>query len=681
MAPGGNSGTAARGRVPALDGLRALAVVAVLLFHSQLAWARGGFLGVSAFFTLSGFLITSLLLHERLGGNRGHLRTFWIRRARRLLPAALVTLFGVTAFAATVATPDQLRVLRGDMFAALGYVANWRFYLSGQSYADLFRAPSPVLHFWSLAIEEQFYVIFPLVVVGTLWLVRRWTDLRRRQVLGGLLVAGIAASVIASRVLYAHHGSTRAYYGTDTRAAELLVGALLAVIVAGRITPSRVVSARARIAANVAGGAALGLMLWWWATVAQSTAWLYRGGFAVHASCAAVVIVAARIDGPFARALAWRPLAALGLISYGVYLYHWPIFLWLTPERTGLAAVPLFALRVALTLGVAIVSFRLLERPILTGTFPTRARRRRLAPALLAIPTTVAALVIALLLVTASLPAPNIVFAPVSAHPSALTSETSPNTALIRERTTPATPPKPTPLHRAITLPRPLRVLVVGDSVGQTFGRGLELWALQTQRAIVENDAVPMCALGRTLEVELPLGGMLTPSDGCAGWDEQWPQTIASFDPDVVIVQYAVWEVESRKLPDGRLARPGDPELDRWQLSEYQTAADILSAQGAPVVWVTSACEGDPIRPGEPFWSLDYGTIPALARSRDAVHVFDLNHLLCTDRGANPDFGGVTGIRPDGAHFTDAGALAIAQWLMPIVLGDAPAPTRIFPQY
>src|SRR5262245_9070181 len=305
MASGGNRGEIARGRVPALDGLRALAVAAVLLFHSQFSWARGGFLGVSAFFTLSGFLITSLLLHDRLGSTRGRLRTFWVRRARRLLPAALVTLFGVTAFAATVATPDQLRVLRGDMFAALGYVANWRFYVSGQSYADLFRAPSPVLHFWSLAIEEQFYVIFPLVVAGTLWLVRRWPELRRRQVLGGLLVAGIAASVIASRVLYAHDGSTRAYYGTDTRAAELLVGALLAVILSGRITPARELSRRARVVANVAGVVALALMVFWWSTVAQSASWLYEGGFALHALCAAAVIVAARIEGPFARGLAW----------------------------------------------------------------------------------------------------------------------------------------------------------------------------------------------------------------------------------------------------------------------------------------------------------------------------------------------------------------------------------------
>ena len=247
MAPGGQNGEVARGRVPALDGLRGLAVAAVLLFHSQFSWARGGFLGVSAFFTLSGFLITSLLLAQRLGPERGQLRTFWIRRARRLLPAALVTLFGVTVYAATVATTDQLRVLRGDVFAALGYVANWRFYLSGQSYADLFRAPSPVLHFWSLAIEEQFYVVFPLVVAATLWLTRRRSELRRRQALGALLVVGIGASVLASRVLYARDGSTRVYYGTDTRAAELLVGALLAVVRRRpHHTAARVVDARAR---------------------------------------------------------------------------------------------------------------------------------------------------------------------------------------------------------------------------------------------------------------------------------------------------------------------------------------------------------------------------------------------------------------------------------------------------
>ena len=277
MGMGGEGEQRGPSRVGALDGLRGLAVAAVLLYHSQFDWARGGFLGVSAFFTLSGFLITSLLLAQQ--EQQVPLRRFWGRRARRLLPAAMLTLLGVLLFAATIATDDQLRLLRGDVIATLAYVANWRFYLSGQSYAHLFSAPSPVLHFWSLAIEEQFYLVFPLVVAFVAWATRRTSALRRRQILGAVLTAGIAASVIAGRMLYPRSGS-RASTTAPIRAAELLVGALLAVILAGRITTNKPASARVRALAAVGGFGALGIMVWWWATVAQSTVWLYHGGFA-----------------------------------------------------------------------------------------------------------------------------------------------------------------------------------------------------------------------------------------------------------------------------------------------------------------------------------------------------------------------------------------------------------------
>ena len=144
-------------------------------------------------------------------------------------------------------------------------------------------------------------------------------------------------------------------------------------------------------------------------------------------------------------------------------------------------------------------------------------------------------------------------------------------------------------------------------------------------------------------------------------------------------MQYTVWEIESRRLPDGRWARPGDPALDRWQLSEYQAAADVLSARGAPVLWFNSACEDQPIKHGEPFWYVDYQTIPRLAATRPAVHVVDMNHLLCPHGPPESDFGGVHDVRPDGAHFSDAGAFAVAQWLMPIVLGQQAAPRGVFP--
>ena len=664
-------------RLDALDGLRGLAVAAVVLYHSQFGFAAGGYLGVSLFFTLSGFLITSLLLTQVREQGRVRLGTFWSRRARRLLPAATIALAGVLLYGATIASGDQLRDLRVDVLAALGYVANWRFYFSGQSYAGLFSAPSPVLHFWSLAIEEQFYLIFPLLVAFVVWITRA-----RRHLLGLILSAGIVASVLAGRVLYGTSGSSRVYYGTDTRSAELLIGALLAVIVAGRVTPLRASSTRTRGFATLAGAAALGVMVWWWTTVEQQTPWLYRGGFALHAGCAAIVIAAARVDGPFARALAWRPLARLGLISYGVYLFHWPVFLWLTADRTGLAPVPLLALRLLVTLTISLASFVFVEQPILRGN------RLRGAYPRVVIPATAVALVTALVLVTSEPPASTIVLAPLSSQPSAL--------RIVRVKSTrnrarpPATPAVSAPsavnaapaltLHRPFSENRPLRIMVVGDSVGLSFGRGLELWAAETGAAVVENDAIRSCSLGRHLRVRLPFGQEVPVPHGCEEWDKKWPETIESFDPDVVVTLYTMWEIEWRQLPDGHWGKPGDPAFDQWQLTEYQTATDVLSARGAQVLWMNTACQKEAIEPHDLFWIHNTQTLPKLAASRPAAHIVDMDHLLCPHGPPNPDFGGIHDVRPDGSHFCDAGGLEVARWLMPIVLGERPAPPRIFPR-
>jgi hypothetical protein len=223
-----------------------------------------------------------------------------------------------------------------------------------------------------------------------------------------------------------------------------------------------------------------------------------------------------------------------------------------------------------------------------------------------------------------------------------------------------------------------LRIYVVGDSVGLSLGRGLARWGAETGRAIVLNDATPTCSLGRGLPRKLPLGQVQPPAPACAGWAQRWPQAIRSFDPDAVVVLYSIWEVEPRELLDGRFARPGDPTLDRWQLSEYEAAADVLSARGAQVMWLDVACEGSPIEPDSPFWVVNHWTIPALASTRRAVHPVDMNRLLCGGGPPSAAFGGVADVRPDGVHYSDAGALAVARWLMPIVLGERPAPPRIF---
>ena len=290
--PGARGGFAFQ---PGLEGMRGVAVLAVLVFHGGFSWASGGFLGVSTFFTLSGFLITTLLLRERSRSGSIGLKRFWARRFRRLMPAALVCLVGVLVFAATVATPAQMVDLRGDMIASLLYVANWRFIADGASYSELFAAPSPVLHFWSLAIEEQFYLVFPLVVAGSVALAKG-----SRRLLAGLLAIGTVGSIAFTASL-AESSIDAAYYNTFSRAAELLLGALLAMVVALPITRRALDHGRATITVTVAGAIASVGVVWLWHTAAQTDAWLYRGGLAGYALLSTVLIVVAVERGPLQR--------------------------------------------------------------------------------------------------------------------------------------------------------------------------------------------------------------------------------------------------------------------------------------------------------------------------------------------------------------------------------------------
>ncbi|HEY1117701.1 MAG TPA: acyltransferase, partial [Acidimicrobiales bacterium] len=262
---------------PGLDGLRGLAVAGVLAFHSGFSWAEGGYLGVSAFFTLSGFLITTLLLGEQRGTGAVDLRAFWIRRFRRLLPAALLGVLGATAYVLAFADQVGLDRFRGDALAAIGYVANWRFVLSDLSYAELFQGESPLQHYWSLAIEEQFYLVLPLIAAVLLRRRRGWIAL------AGLAAVGAVASVGATLAI---GGGDRAYYGTDTRMAELLVGVLLAVWHhrrdLGRSVPEGVRSG--------AGAVALAAMLGLWVVTEQSSGALHPWVLLGHAVLTAAVI-------------------------------------------------------------------------------------------------------------------------------------------------------------------------------------------------------------------------------------------------------------------------------------------------------------------------------------------------------------------------------------------------------
>lgn len=352
--------------LPALDGLRGLTVAAVFLFHCGVPWMSGGFLGVSTFFTLSGFLITALLRAEWQIRGRVDLGRFWERRVRRLVPAGVVAVAAVLVLAPWLGDDGQRRTLPGDARAALFYWANWHFAAAPTSYADLFEAPSLLLHTWSLGVEAQFYLVFPLLMM----LAARW----RGRVGMGLAVStlGLGSALACVWVSRGADAFDRVYYGTDTRALELLVGAVAALL-PGRLAPRA--DGTTRMGVVVAGTLALAGQVALWTATTMSAPWVTRGGLGTYALGSTLVILAAlEPRSPVRTLLAWAPLCRLGEISYGVYLLHWPIVLWLTPEGTGLSPFATNCLRAALTVLLAGASYRWIEAPVREGRWWPRGR-------------------------------------------------------------------------------------------------------------------------------------------------------------------------------------------------------------------------------------------------------------------------------------------------------------------
>ncbi len=343
--------------LPGIDALRAIAVLAVFLYHAGVGWMPGGFLGVDVFFVISGYLITSLLLSERRRTGRVRLGQFWLRRARRLLPAVGV-LIAVTMIVAAIVEPERLAELRGDAIASLAYVANWHFVLEHQSYFDQFQRPSLFRHLWSLSVEEQFYLFWPLAFAGGMAL------LGRRRLLVGVL-AGALASLALTWVLFDPTDASRVYYGTDTHAAGLLIGVALALVWSPwrlrRATPGRWCGP----ALDAVGTVGLAYLVLSFLQVHDYDLALFHGGYLwlALASAAAIAVMAhpsARL-GPL---LAQPPLVWLGLRSYSFYLWHWPV---LALTRPGLdVSLPrgvLIPLQLLAVLALADLSYRFVELP------------------------------------------------------------------------------------------------------------------------------------------------------------------------------------------------------------------------------------------------------------------------------------------------------------------------------
>lgn len=354
------------GYIGALDGLRALAVLAVLLYHADVLWLPGGYLGVEIFFVVSGYLITSLLLAEYRAHNQINFKQFWVRRARRLLPALFALLIGVMTYA-VIFLPEEVASLRGDVLAAFTYITNWYLIAAEKSYFEVAGRPSMLRHLWSLAVEEQFYLIWPLVFALIL------TRLRTRGALLLLMLGGVASALWMGFQYQPDTDPSRIYYGTDTRAAGLLIGSALAFVWIPKAGGENFATRKSRLGRwllEMVGIAAFAALVYAGLTLSEFDPFLYQGGMLLVGAAtafviAAVVSPASPIFGPI---LAFGVLRWIGLRSYSLYLWHWPVFMVTRPQLdTTLDGLPLLFLRFALTFALAEISYRVIESPIRKG--------------------------------------------------------------------------------------------------------------------------------------------------------------------------------------------------------------------------------------------------------------------------------------------------------------------------
>jgi peptidoglycan/LPS O-acetylase OafA/YrhL len=652
---------------PALDGVRAIAVIAVLAFHGGLSWATGGFLGVDVFFVLSGYLITGLLLAEHEHSGRIALGAFWRRRASRLLPALLLVVAVVVLGGRVLLPPEDAGRLRGDGLAALLYVANWRMASDGDDYFAQTAAPSPLQHTWSLGIEEQFYLVWPLLLV--LLLAGFGSSGVRREPRWRVLAVCAAGVVVCCALLAALHRSAdpaRAYYGTDTRGASLLVGAGLAVLLAGRSRPVATGSRSLRWLLGAAAAVATAWLLWAGSHADGSDRWLYHGGLLGVAVAVAVLIAHVVLvpDGWPAWLLSRRPLVLLGIVSYGVYLWHWPVFLAVNAARTGRTGVELFALRVLVTLALAALSFVVVEQPL--RTLGSQARPKLIAGAgLAAVASAVAVVVLAPAAVptaagagSAALPVPGAQDGIKELGGVEPPQETDGSAGRHR----------PSPWRHHPRKGREPVVAVFGDSVAWT----LVTYLPETPGLDVRDRTMLGCGVARSGPYRYY--GQLYPavSRDCRDWPQLWQRAIAADDPDVAFILVGRWETMDRQV-EGQWGHVGQPDFDAYLRTELELAIRTAGAHGARVVLATEPynrrgerLDGSLFPEDEPervtAWN---ALLRDVAADHRRVQVVELGKRLSPDDEFTWTAGGMQ-VRTDGVHLTLSGVQRwIAPWLVP----------------
>jgi peptidoglycan/LPS O-acetylase OafA/YrhL len=551
------------------------------------------------------------------------------------------------------ALPEQWSSIRWDAAAAVGYVANWRFIIDEQSYFESLLGPSPLRHTWSLAVEEQWYLLWPAVVLGLLLIARRRSWGRFVPVTA--IIVGIVSSSVLMAVLYDPADPTRVYFGTDTRAQQLLVGAALAWLLSQHRLPTAARSSRARSATVVVAFVAFVIVA---ATTSDESTWLYHGGFvAISLLCAVIVWAVADNDGPL-NWLGVRPLVWLGTRSYAIYLWHWPVIVFVgAPMGLDLPRPALATLQVALTLVLAELSFRAVERPI---------RRSSRRPALLvggwtaiSVATAVAAALVLVAPAGRSLQAVDVV-RPNSTEPPTLAPSTTSTPSAGAPTPTQSVPP---------TVPvRPSTVLLLGDSTAlslaerRTLDPGPE-WNIQAFARLG-------CSIsaGNPLDVGSDVG--IIQGENCTVWRTEWADAFAQVEPDVTVLMVGAWEVLDR-LIDGVPIRFPDPAWFDVVRTGVREAIAIAGANETHVVLLAVPCmrqapdtilstiaRNDPARV-----SAFNDLLREEAARSPNVDVIDLNDRLCPEGSYLEEVDGAP-LRYDGVHVTTEGANYVWTWLL-----------------
>jgi peptidoglycan/LPS O-acetylase OafA/YrhL len=620
------------------------------------SWLPGGFFTLDTFFVLSGFLITTLLLQEVRHTGTVRLVAFWGRRARRLLPALLVMVAFCSLFVAYIAERGTYPGYRGDALGTLFYVANWHFISQGASYFIATTTPSPLTHTWSLAVEEQFYVVWPLVV---LVLVKLRVGLRS---LTALCVGGAVASSVWMALRFQQGAQpTRLYFGTDTHAQSILVGAALAGVLAlisehrratGSLPTGRSIlghggdpgwlasSHRARRALGVTGVlGAIGTGLLWWKG-SDSASLTYEGGFLLAALLSALMLASAisHQRGVLARLLSLGPLVYVGRVSYGLYLWHFPLFAWINSTRTGLEGSSLLLVRLLAAFAAAVASFYLVERPIRRGSL--LRGWKGFAAAVGGLGATAMLVVV----VTAGISSASLVLPSsgrVSSHPVF-----------------------------SAAGPAPTRVFVTGDSMALTLGMVMNNTQM-LEKARINVTAHGFLGCGVVHADNVMFFTQVAPDAPPCKLGE--PSYVSNFTkvardetlwhPNIVIVLSGHWEADDTEI-GGQWTNILDPAFQALVVTGLEQEVSIAESHHAKVVLMTSPCTDSGIQPnGEPLAQDSLQRIEiynSLVRRVAAAHpgevsVYDLAAQLCPGGEFTPTIDGYQVRTPDGVHLAVAG--------------------------